>query len=127
MFRVPPNETSSVFYAGDGTVSLPSYAFASDLDSGFYRIGANNIGLALNGVLAVNFATTSTAFAAPISFSAGVAITGASYSMGRDNTATNIGYVNVPTSAPFQISQNGVAKLYMTPAGNILIGTTSIV
>lgn len=33
----------------DGTVSVPAIAFTSDTDSGLYRIGANNIGVAVNG------------------------------------------------------------------------------
>lgn len=38
----------------DGTVSTPGMSFASDPDCGWYRIGANNIGLATGGVLRVN-------------------------------------------------------------------------
>lgn len=50
--------------AANGTVSLPSFTFTNDPDCGFYRIGANNLGLALNGAKVVDYATT------------GVAITG---------------------------------------------------
>lgn len=35
--------------SGDGTVSLPGIGFSSDTDNGLYRIGANNIGMALGG------------------------------------------------------------------------------
>jgi hypothetical protein len=42
----------------NGTVSLPAYSFASDLDSGVYRIGANNIGVAVNGAKVLDVATT---------------------------------------------------------------------
>jgi len=35
----------------DGTVSLPQYSWSSDPDTGLYRIGANQIGFATNGVL----------------------------------------------------------------------------
>jgi adhesin HecA-like repeat protein len=48
----------------NGTVSLPAHTFASDLDCGMYRIGANNIGLAVNGAKVVDVGT------------AGVTITG---------------------------------------------------
>lgn len=41
----------------NGTVSAPAYSFASDLDSGMYRIGANNIGLAVNGTKIVDVGT----------------------------------------------------------------------
>ena len=38
-------------------VGAPSYTFASDDDTGFYRIGADNIGMTLNG-LEYDFSTT---------------------------------------------------------------------
>jgi hypothetical protein len=36
--------------ATDGTVTVPSIAFQADLDTGFYSVGANHIGLATGGV-----------------------------------------------------------------------------
>lgn len=42
----------------DGTVALPGLSFASDTDTGMYRIGANNIGLATNGVLSFDLGTS---------------------------------------------------------------------
>lgn len=42
----------------DGTFSLPGIAFGSDSDSGFYRIGSNNVGMALGGTLMANWRTT---------------------------------------------------------------------
>ena len=50
---------------GDGTVGAPSVTFASDLDCGLYRIGANNIGVAVNGAKVLDVST------------AGLGITGA--------------------------------------------------
>lgn len=44
----------------DGTVSLPGYGFDEDPNSGLYRIGADNIGLALNGVKQVDFSVNGT-------------------------------------------------------------------
>lgn len=52
----------SQFAAPDGAVGSPGYFFANDTDTGFYRIGANNVGLALGGVTAWNFAATATTF-----------------------------------------------------------------
>lgn len=48
----------------DGTVSLPGYTFGSDLDTGFYRIGANNIGLSLGGSKIVDWSSTTVAVTA---------------------------------------------------------------
>lgn len=36
-------------YNSDGTAALPAIAFESDLDSGMYRIGANNLGWSVGG------------------------------------------------------------------------------
>ena len=41
-----------------GSVTLPGAYFGIDRDTGFYRIGANNIGLATNGVLAWDVSAT---------------------------------------------------------------------
>ncbi len=50
--------TLTTVEAGDGTVSLPSFTFASDLDNGMYRIGANNYGFAANGAKVLDIGTT---------------------------------------------------------------------
>lgn len=42
----------------DGTFALPYFSFASDPDSGMYRIGANNLGLAVNGANVLDISTT---------------------------------------------------------------------
>lgn len=39
----------------DGTASEPSISFGADIDTGLYRIGANEMGLALGGVLNYRF------------------------------------------------------------------------
>jgi hypothetical protein len=42
------------FKAANGTVGAPSYTFGTDLDCGLYRIGADNIGVAVGGAVALN-------------------------------------------------------------------------
>jgi hypothetical protein len=42
----------------DGTVSAPAVSFTGDTNTGFYRIGADNIGLALGGSKIIDFAAT---------------------------------------------------------------------
>lgn len=44
----------------DGTAPIPSLSFINDTDTGFYRIGANNIGMTLSGVKMIDFATNGT-------------------------------------------------------------------
>lgn len=46
------------FLSGDGTVMLPAWSFTSDPDSGVYRIGANNIGVAVNAAKVLDIGTT---------------------------------------------------------------------
>lgn len=42
----------------DGTVSLPAYTFTTDPDSGLYRIGANDLGIAVNGAVSLEVTTS---------------------------------------------------------------------
>ncbi len=98
--------TGSASY-GDGTVLLPGISFGADLDSGFYRIGANNIGLALNGVKAADFST------------AGLAITGTLSSSGALTVAS--GGLTV-TAGGFTVTAGGLtvtAGSVSFPAGSI--------
>jgi hypothetical protein len=54
------NPTGSVYQAAfpDGAMATPGIGFFSDPDCGLYRIGANNIGLAVNATKIVDIATT---------------------------------------------------------------------
>ena len=40
-------EGAGTLTVANGTEALPSYAFLNDTDCGFYRIGANNIGMSI--------------------------------------------------------------------------------
>lgn len=42
----------------DGTVSLPSVTFSNDTDTGIYRIGANNMGVACSGTKVMDITTS---------------------------------------------------------------------
>lgn len=50
-----------------GTVSAPSVTFTSDLDTGLYRIGANNIGVAANGAKVLDVSTSGLAVTGSLS------------------------------------------------------------
>lgn len=54
---------------GDGTASLPSLTFANDLNTGIYRIGADNIGISLGGTKYVDLAANLAAFTGAITAS----------------------------------------------------------
>lgn len=44
-------QTSAVLLAVDGAVGAPAYSYASDPDSGMYRVGSNNLGFTAGGTL----------------------------------------------------------------------------
>jgi len=46
------------YKSGNGTVSAPFYSYTSDPDSGTFRIGANNLGVAVNGAKVLDVGTT---------------------------------------------------------------------
>lgn len=50
--------TAAALVGSDGTVGAPAYSFSGDTDSGLYRIGANNLGVAVNGAKVLDIATT---------------------------------------------------------------------
>ena len=90
-------EAEGRWRVGDGTEALPSLSFVSDTDSGFYRIGANNIGLALGGSKVVDFGA------------AGVAITG-TLAVDGDVTVGSVVYPDTVTAG----------DLFFVSAGNVL-------
>lgn len=49
---------AGIVSAADGTLAAPEYTFTNDIDSGFYRIGADNIGLSLGGNKVLDLGTT---------------------------------------------------------------------
>jgi len=46
----------------DGTVSLPAYSFSGDTNTGIYRIGADNIGIAIAGGRSIDISAGNTRF-----------------------------------------------------------------
>lgn len=84
-----------------GTVSLPGIGFGADTDCGFYRIGANNIGAAVNGAKVLDISTS------------GLAVTG------RLSVTT---FIDIPeASAPANPSAD-TGRLYVKDSG----GTTKL-
>jgi hypothetical protein len=53
----------------DGSAAAPALSFDNDTDCGWYRIGANNLGLALNGAKVVDVGTAATAVTGTLSSS----------------------------------------------------------
>jgi len=59
-------ETSSVIQTSDGSVGAPSHTFSSDLNTGMFRSGADTIGFATGGSLALSIADNDATFAGDI-------------------------------------------------------------
>lgn len=79
--------TASIFYAGNGTVSLPSFTFTSDTNTGLYRIGTDNIGVSAAGAKVLDIATT------------GLSITGVNTITSASATALSVGRLGATTPA----------------------------
>ena len=54
--------TAGQALGADGSAGAPYYSFTSDTNSGFYRIGSDNVGLSLGGTKKVDFGAATTAF-----------------------------------------------------------------
>jgi len=104
--------TGSV-HGANGTAANPSLSFASDQDTGLYRIGANNIGVAVNGAKVLDVGTgglvvDSIAANATTALTLSGGSSGASITLragGTDNILLTpssgggvLGYIQVPTS-----------------------------
>jgi hypothetical protein len=79
--------------AQDGAVGTPGYSFEDDKDSGLYRIGANNIGLAVGGAKVVDIGAagvtvTGTLGSTGLATLASLAVTGAA-TLNGDTTVGN--------------------------------------
>lgn len=91
-FTVSGGAVSSALTLPDGTAAAPSLTFTNDVDSGFYRIGANNVGWAVNGAKVVDVAST------------GVGVTGTLSSTGL-MTADSLSVTNLATAlANFRVN-----------------------
>ena len=96
--------TAGVYTSPVGAVGTPAITFVGDLDSGLYWIGANNIGVAVNGAKVLDIATT------------GLSVTGTSSASTGFKVGAN------PTATPgkamtMQVLTAGTAATYTTPAG----------
>jgi hypothetical protein len=71
--RANGNNVANATTFGDGSVSAPSITFASDTDTGFYRLGANTFGAAAGGTQAMTIAFNGVTI--PVAFNVSGAVT----------------------------------------------------
>jgi hypothetical protein len=74
--NVQINDTLDVtgpILSSSGTAAAPGYTFNGDTNTGIYRIGADQLGVATNGVLRLSLSTTGGTFAFPVDVPLGTA------------------------------------------------------
>jgi len=144
-FAVTTNSVSVTGAAGvlsvpDGTVSLPSYSFTSDPDTGFYISAANTIGISCGGVQSVSISTTAVIYSVPVSYSSvsvglgtvttpsytftGDTNTGI-YSTGADNLSVTTGGVQQLAVTTNSVSVTGAAGVLKVPDGTVSLPSYS--
>jgi len=123
--RISGQGISGSVLFGDGTVGAPSITFASDTDLGFYRIGANNIGLSVGGTKRLDVSATSCQFTYGSTSSIGSAISllseaGSNVAVagGASATAANAGNVTITGGSHTAGGSAGVRGDVTLTAGN---------
>src|SRR5512139_2359095 len=102
--------TVTVGLQADGTAGAPSYAFSADTDSGLYRIGANNIGVALGGVKVTDVSTTTFAITDALTVS-GAATLSSSLTVSGNALFSGTGTITGATSLSSNVSVAGSATV----------------
>lgn len=129
---------SGALKGASGSVGAPGYAFSADLDCGMYRIGANNIGLAVNGAKVVDIGTAGISVVGTLTPS-GVIVSSAGdastpgytftgdlntgfYHIGADNIGIAVGGTKIVDVASTGIGITGLANLTTTSANALTVG-----
>lgn len=111
----------------DGTVSAPAYSFASDTDSGVYRVGADSLGVSTGGVLR---ATVDAAGAAVVgAVTSTTAVQAGSGAVG----APSLGFTTDPDTGIYRSAANtlgfavgGAVGMTLNGSGDLGLGQTPI-
>ena len=108
---------------GSGSAAIPSISFSADENTGLYRSAVDTLGFTANGTSLATWTNGLLSLnAGDVSWSAGVAVTAARYSVSRDADATNQLHFNVPTGASYEWSINNTAKLVLNSSGYLGLG-----
>ncbi len=106
----------SIGSAADGSVSAPSFAFASDLDTGFYRVGTDTVGIAAGGISAATFAEAGATIT--VTLNGDLAVTGTVD--GRDVAADGTKLDSFQVSGGIEILTQTAYDLLSPPDANTL-------
>lgn len=136
--------------AVDGSAAIPQFSFANDTDSGFYRIGSDNIGLSLGGTKRWDFTTTGSTLTGTLtvsgaaSLASGVQVTGSTGFAG--GVGLELGYVSAGSYGLLQafsrtsglfldlrldalshsLRISGTEKLAISNAGSVIVGSAAL-
>ena len=100
---------------GDGSVSEPAFGFTSDTDVGFYRVGANDIGVSAGGSKVGDFTSSG--------WTGGVSV-GSNDLSGRNITATGTANVAGATALNGGLTMDTSAFSVANTTGNTVISGT---
>lgn len=96
--------------ASSGTVSAPSHTFGADTDTGAYRIGADNYGIAVGGTKIVDVAST------------GATVTGTLAASG--NVSSSAGLIMIPVGIVMPYAGDSAPSGYLLCYGQAVSRTT---
>jgi hypothetical protein len=122
---------SDVVQAGAGSAALPSFVMGSDTNTGFYNIGADQLGISTGGTLRVTVSTTAVTSTLPLRVNDGSAAAPSHSFSGYTDSGlyTNAGAVHVATGGVSRcsFSASGVAaSVDMSTTGLLTCGTLRI-
>ena len=106
---------SGSVHAAAGSVGNPSLAFDADQDTGLFRIGANNLGVAAGGAKVLDVATTGLGVTGTLSVS-GVATLGAGAILNTPASGTLTNATGLPISTGVSGLGANVAAFLATPS-----------
>jgi hypothetical protein len=113
---------SNQYLTISGVVSAPAYSWASDNDTGLYRIGANNIGIAANGTKVLDISNTAVTITPATTLSAALTYGGVTLS----NAVTGTGSMVLSASPTLTGTLTAAAANFsgvVTFAGSTQVGS----
>lgn len=106
----------------NGTVSLPALSFDSDPDCGLYRIGANNVGVAVNGAKVLDVATTGLGVTGALTTTGAVTPAGALAAANGAVGTPSVSFASDPDTGLYRI---GVDNLGVSVGGTKVVDATA--
>ena len=112
----PQGPAGAVAAAIDGSAALPSIAFASDTDTGLYRVGANQLGVSTGGTQRLVIDSNGQIEATSLGTAASPTWT----FVGDPNTG-----IYSPGADQLALSTGGTGRLFVDASGNVGVGLSS--